>query len=957
MDEEVNISEEFIMKLLRKNPALMQKALVATKISKRVDNETSKVLDTDISFMSDINESYKENEGNTKDETFVTADDENGGNKGVFDDSDIIINSFKRKTIEGNGKCGFSAVAYAIRLVKGTKISILELLKSLHSEYIKAEKSNIGREIQEMRKRKNKKKFNGKSYWKFLQEINETEVVAYDKYLIDAEMNLLAKAHKLNMIIIPNNLIQAAPKHYFYGSRDERIVFVRHVGVHYDVLLLDKNSVYMESELIKKKSCKVSGKIENLVNTNNYTVEDFWKINEEVLLEHEYEYEDNSKEVNDKNVKHGRKDWTEELETSTDESNNREDSGSNKNISICKMKKKGQRASLNNLADFRRADYTGLNLNQSFKATDHRKNQRRLSGNDFDSERELVRTSKERALKDLLLRSKSETSKLPDGGDDPSDSETSISSNDSDSSKKDNYSESSETSTSDSSSDSNLSSDSSRYRNKEIRKKVKNIKKKKKHNKRHMDTKSMFQEFLKYVSNDRNSNNKVVLKRMSVDEMKRNDVFLSEEEFRKLKSHQRIISFSKFIDDVKAFKRDLNNRVFDLRLASTICKEVKEFILNEYIIKYGAMHELTDNGKGLKLREISDINNLSDELLERLMIIVTAPTDLNEGRLILKSLNVIPDGKDEYYKEAMGADLSLYGYSRWMELAINYMKRYESLYLKMAKYSTNKEAVPDAYSRNGTYNGGIGVKGAIDIMALKLSDTTNNLIANIYNNLTSEVKANLKDRNPKRRSNPVSRYVQYMHRALLQVQHSVEGVKTTLGMGRKRLEYNDKNKQGLKILQREKDKELESDFEKEFEQLQMYHDENKISEKKKLFEPIVSSSRKLAAESKKKLPCFLMGNCVDPIKCGYSHEIHIYENFMKTIVEYVKLLKEKAPNVRIIEDYLEHEGGYNGSTEEANTLTDFMAVCMKIVNEQLTPAHVATEVIDENGDALKGRQY
>ena len=154
-DEEVGeISEEFIMKLLRKNPALMQKALIAMKINKRVDSEISKVLDTDVSFMSDENESYKENEGNTKDETFVTADDENFRNKRVFNDSDIIINSFKRKTIEGNGKCGLSSVAYAIRLVKGTKTSILDLLKSLHSEYVKAEKSNIGKEIQEVRKRK-----------------------------------------------------------------------------------------------------------------------------------------------------------------------------------------------------------------------------------------------------------------------------------------------------------------------------------------------------------------------------------------------------------------------------------------------------------------------------------------------------------------------------------------------------------------------------------------------------------------------------------------------------------------------------------------------------------------------------------------------------------------------------------------------------------------------------------
>ena len=207
-------NEEFSMKLLRKNPALMQKALVATKINKRVDSEISKVLDTDVSFMSDENESYKENEGNTKDETFVTADDENFKSKSVMDNSDVIINSFKRKTIEGNGKCGLSSVAYAIRLVKGIKILILELLKTLHSEYVKAEKSNIGKEIQEARKRKDKKKITVENYWKFFKGINESEIVAYDKYLIDAEMNLLAKAYKLNMIIIPDNLEHGAPKHY-----------------------------------------------------------------------------------------------------------------------------------------------------------------------------------------------------------------------------------------------------------------------------------------------------------------------------------------------------------------------------------------------------------------------------------------------------------------------------------------------------------------------------------------------------------------------------------------------------------------------------------------------------------------------------------------------------------------------------------------------------------------------
>ena len=213
MKLEKSLSEELIMKSFRKNPVLMQNALVATKISKRVDGEISKVSTTDVSFMSDINESYKDNEGNTKDETFVTADDENFRNKRVFNDSDDIINSFKRKAIEGNG---------------------------------------LG--------------------------------------------------------LIPDNLEHDAPKHYFCGTRNERVLFVRHVGVHYEALLLDDNSVYIERDLIEQKRYKISGKINGLGNTRNYTVIGFWEMNEEVLLEREYLNEENTVEVYDNKTKNGRLD-------------------------------------------------------------------------------------------------------------------------------------------------------------------------------------------------------------------------------------------------------------------------------------------------------------------------------------------------------------------------------------------------------------------------------------------------------------------------------------------------------------------------------------------------------------------------------------------------------------------------------------------------------------------------
>ena len=58
----------------------------------------------------------------------------------------------------------------------------------------------------------------------------------------------------------------------------------------------------------------------------------------------------------------------------------------------------------------------------------------------------------------------------------------------------------------------------------------------------------------------------------------------------------------------------------------------------------------------------------------------------------------------------------------------------------------------------------------------------------------------------------------------------------------------------------------------------------------------------------------------------------------------------------MIEEYLEHELGHENNKEDANMVTDFMAVCMKIVNEQLTPAHVSTELFNEDVEVPKGRQ-
>jgi len=125
---------------------------------------------------------------------------------------------------------------------------------------------------------------------------------------------------------------------------------------------------------------------------------------------------------------------------------------------------------------------------------------------------------------------------------------------------------------------------------------------------------------------------------------------------------------------------------------------------------------------------------------------------------------------------------------------------------------------------------------------------------------------------------------------------------------------------------------------------------------KKLYQPQTQGNRKIAQDAKKKLPCFMLSNCINPATCGYSHEVSVYENFLKTVVEYIKSLKDKAPSIRMIEEHFNMDPEGARLSIDDDILTNFMHACMEVVNEQLTPAYIRTEIIDESGNDGRPRR-
>ena len=571
---------------------------------------------------------------------------------------------------------------------------------------------------------------------------------------------------------------------------------------------------------------------------------------------------------------------------------------------------------------------------------------------------------KENLLKNVLKlnqqRSLKAETRIPDGNSEPS--------NDSSSS-----SDSSE-------SDSTSNSEDSYRISKSIHRRAKKYKKSKKISKKHNK---------QYVGRDQIRNHHLAnhrymryevpaqLRHLSRKDMIDRKMYISIEKFRSLKEVDRLWFMSQHIDLVKAFSLDRNNSMYWVGLTSTMDEEVLETVVNLIILQQEA-----DGSKRI-IDSVPALNNLSEEQAERAIIGALAPLDLMKCTSVLKAVRVVPEGKEEYFADVLSADLTVYNFNKVMELILGYLKRFESLYKKLLECCPNVEAVPMAYTRGITMGSGMRVGGAIDIMMNNVTNNANQLLVGWYSNLTDDVKKFLRDnkRNPKNISerdspdeqeNLVSRFVRYAHRAMLQYQRAFDQIRTTLRLGQKKwVKDEDRTRGNLKILQKDKtslneDNYLDEDGglvsehvddrifmadnthrQRDGENNKIFNNNENNNEKQRiLFEPKKAGNRHEAAVAMSKLPCFLMNNCPNIKNCKYCHSVEVYEKFMKTMLEYVKTLKSQGPSLKVIEEYFDVDSEGNKLVIDDDIMLNFMTSCMTIVSEQLTPAHIGTELVE-----------
>jgi hypothetical protein len=447
--------------------------------------------------------------------------------------------------------------------------------------------------------------------------------------------------------------------------------------------------------------------------------------------------------------------------------------------------------------------------------------------------------------------------------------------------------------------------------------------------------------------------------------MKSRSIYLTAQMFLEAKDADKFGTISHHIDMVTDFKRDTNNLMFKFGLSSTLDADTKTYFLNKHIVNSEMLDPIFDErGNKVKIDSVASFSGLSDAIMEKVLIVAVAPIDMRAGVAVLKALKVVPAGREEHYKEVIRTDLSIYNYTKAIELITSYMKRYDSTYRKMVDHCSNMEAVPKPYVKSKSLPGGVKASGAVEIMLSRLNEDVNLLVTNWLANLDEKVHNMMRENKESstrlasgERLNGVSRFVQYAHRAMLQIQKSFESVRTMLRMGQKKYSYGEQRAApNLKMMESEGDVER-SDVSTDKRVFAAYDEEAQKREdrSRKLYQPLPGGNRKLVSDTKKKLPCFMLGNCINPTTCGYSHDIPVYEKFLKTVVEYIKTLKDKTPSMSVIEEHFSTDSEGNRLVVDDDILTDFMASCMQLVNEQLTPAYTKTEIMDADGNVGRPR--
>lgn len=881
------------------------------------------------------------------------------------EDNDMRVNHFVKKTIRGNGKCGISAMSFIINFFisnKMDKISDATILSALYKWVKTNAKKYGGKEILSFRKTDSKGKVKDiECYKAFLQEIERSDVVKADQYLINQEIGVIAEVFKMNVIILHDSR-NDVHKRYLFGKSDEMVFFIKYGGLHYDVWMLAENSIYIEEEFLNGGKLQVIGEFDGRTNYD-YNQSEFWRSNPNAISEQDflnasivYEDEDEGKSISPESVTSvegteakerrfiSRRDWANDLSDSEDD----EDDEIIAKPKVSSKVKKVQRDSLEGFKSgaplhFVDGDYTGVNLNSSPGVfMDHRLNSRRLSGNSFEKEKEKERkevvVEHEKRLKDVLKMGKQGVSKVASGasggGDPPDDSSSSSSSSE--------------------------SIKSSRSIPKRVRKDAEKYAKRnhhrKGHNRNYVSRDDLGGQFIsEYLSRIPRH-----YEHLSRAEMIAENIYVTTENFMKLRENEKPAFFSEHLDSVEAYQLDPNNSMYRIAITSTLDIDVKVEIVNNLIVQaeYGAFI-MGNRDRDVIIDNVPAFNRLSDEQAVRAIMVANAPQDLQRGVSILKAVSIVPKGKEDYYKDVVNSDLTVYNYQKAFELILNYMKRFESQYRKLVECCPNKEAIPQAYSKGIVYGGGMRIGSAIDILLNRLTEGVNQLLASWFSNLTDTVKEFLrgyKERSAKvasgDRDNLVTRFVRYAHRAILQYQKAFDGVRTTIRMGQKKwVKEDDRGRGNLKVLQRDKMREREDEYLDEEGYNISDHVDDRIflagdnPQQRRVYDPPRAGNRHDAALAMSKLPCFLMSNCPNIKTCKYCHSVEVYEKFMKTMVEYVKTLKSQGPSLKVIEDYFETDSEGNRLVIDDDIMLNFMTSCMAIVNEQLTPAHIGTEIV------------
>ena len=574
IDKMASILDEQLKRLL-KQPEILNMLTNIIK-EKMVEGDTSS---------DDLNKEKIED-----DTSFTTAEDDTKLRKDGVEENEVV-NIFLLKKIEGDGKCGLSALSYILNTLCGkrnrenNKINDSEILNRLLEQYKKMKDKIDGIEIANIRSKGNSSYTVGE-YGRFLQSIENSSRVAEEDYLSDTEIGLVAKGFNINIVILHEKKINDVPKHLLHGDDNDPVFFLRHRGMHYDVLALMEGVIYDEKQFNGSKGgIEIVGDLTNGNISRHFTKRDFMAWNENAeSAQSVFDFDQVYEQKKDEGY---RRNWADYDSSDEDV----------KVVPRSRAKKnKKQRDSIGDLAKGvvgigPGIDYTGINFGSS-PFSDHRGNQRRLSGNDFKQEQGVDLLKSVLKVGQKLHEHKPSEAK----DEDPS------------------------------SSDSSSSASSASSRSSKSKKKAKKSKKKSKSKRREN---GLFKRFIKSFMDTKHEDS-IKYEHLSVEEMIARGIYLTAKNFFEARDSDKLGIMSQHIDLVADFKLDKNNSMYKFGLSSTTEKEVKVYTLNQHTVKGEVLDTVVDEvGSRAVVESTASFSSLSDSTVEKVVIVAVVDESPN----------------------------------------------------------------------------------------------------------------------------------------------------------------------------------------------------------------------------------------------------------------------------------------------------------------------------------------